>query len=617
MKSKFPYFPLITLFLLVLFLTPAIGLFQEFFNKDKKNLTVHTLQYKLLNNWEYHWGDPENSTIPDFGWKPAKSIINPPDRNKRTILWLKNKMVCETVFLDPAILIDGKGALLTFEMFIDGQRVYKFGKLDSSGKGNFSGVSSHLIPTDTECQGKTLSLRIFSDYANIGVRGNVYLGSKSDLIQKIIKEDIHRFVIGLLMVFIGILDVIVYKKILQTIGSVSMFGILAISLGFYTINVTAIKDLIFFAPVFWFNVYLVAITLMPVGAMGFIWQVFRPKQGNIYHRIWQFHLGYAFVCQMIFVLILNSMAPMIMGSMLLNFLRVLLIVEMLIIAGVCFQDAIKQKDRLAQVYLLGLIPIILSGIHAALIGLGKIESSYSFVTWALIIFIISLEAIKRWHNIKTQEKLKIYAEQLEIKSREKLELIKDLHDGIGGTATNIKFLSQMGLNNPTKQGMEKVLLTISELSSDCMTEIGNFMQSLDEQEVGWSVLVEKLYRLGKKMLQPLGLSLSFKNNVDENLKEPGSVIFLNILRIYKEALTNIIKHSKAKHVFVTIDITKTKILLIIKDDGKGFGDDIIKGHGLSNMQARARKLNGTLIIDSEDGTSLTLKIIFENQKTRP
>ena len=613
MKSKFPYFSLITLFLLIIFLTPVIGLFQEFFNKDKKNLITHTHQHQLLNNWEYHWGDPEKGTIPDFGWKLAKSIINPPERNKRNILWFKHKMVCKAFLQDPVILIDGKGVLLTFEMFIDDQKIYKFGKLDSSGKGNFSGFSSHLIPIDTDFQDKTLSLRIFSDYANIGVRGNVFLGSKSDLIQKIIKEDIYRFVIGLFMVFIGILDLIVYKKNAQTIGSVSMFGILAISLGFYTMNVTAIKDLIFFAPVFWFNVYLVAMTLMPVGAMGFVWQIFRPKEGNIYHRIWQFHLGYAVVCQMTFILILNSLAPMIMGSILLNLLRILSIFGMLIIAGVCLKSAIKQKERLAQLYLLGFIPIILSGIHGSLVGLGKIDSSYSFVPWALVLFIISLEIIKRLQNSKTQARLKIYAEQLEIKSSEKLELIKDLHDGIGGTATNIKFLSRMGLNNPTKQGMEKALLTIAELSSDCMTEIGNFMQSLDEQTISWPALVEKFDYLGKKMLKPLGLSLNFKNNIGKNLKEPGSVLFLNILRIYKESLTNIIKHSKAKHVFVTLDITKTKIVMVIKDDGEGFGDDIIKGHGLSNMKARARKLNGILTIDSEDGTHLTLKLIFENQ----
>ena len=138
--------------MLVIFLTPAIGLLQEFFNKDKKNLITQSSQYRLLNNWEYHWGDSANSMIPDFGWQPAKSLINPPKRNKKTILWLKTKMTYKALN-DPAILIDGKGVLLTFEMFIDGQKIYKFGKLDSSGKGNFSGLSSHLIPLSTDFRG--------------------------------------------------------------------------------------------------------------------------------------------------------------------------------------------------------------------------------------------------------------------------------------------------------------------------------------------------------------------------------------------------------------------------------------------------------------------------------
>jgi len=390
-----------------------------------------------------------------------------------------------------------------------------------------------------------------------------------------------------------------------------MLGILAISVGLYTLNVTAIKDLILFAPVFWFNIYIAAMFLTPVGAMGFIWQIFRPVYGNIYHRIWQFHLIYALIGQSVFVLILASFMPMVVGSFMMTILRVLLILELALILGVCIKEAMIKGNIQARIYLCGFVPIIIGGIHDGLVGLGRIESTYSFVPWALIVFIFSLEIIKRQQSIRTRNRLEVYAEELEVKSKEKTELISELHDGLGGLLTSIKFLSEMGKKNPSAEGIKETLSDISKLSSDSLIEIGSFMQSLEEEDIIWPVVVENLYRTGKKMIEPLDLSFEFKENVDLNAKNPDSILFLNLLRIYKEGLTNIIKHSEAEQVIVRVNITTTKLLLSIKDDGKGFGNDIIKGRGLSNMRARTQKLNGKFTINSEDGTCLTLELMLK------
>jgi signal transduction histidine kinase len=243
------------------------------------------------------------------------------------------------------------------------------------------------------------------------------------------------------------------------------------------------------------------------------------------------------------------------------------------------------------------------------VGLGKIESSYSFVPWAIMFLILSLETIKRLQDIKTRNRLKTYADELEIKSKEKIDLVTELHDGIGGLITSIKFLSEMGIKNPSVESMKEILSNISKLSSDSLIEIASFMQSLDEQETDWSILVENLYQTGKKMIKPLGASFDFKKTMDPSVKKPSSVLFLNLLRIYKEALTNIVKHSEAKHVFIKINISKKKIILSIKDDGKGFSKNVVKGRGLASMKVRAQNLNGTLSIHSEGGTSLLIELM--------
>jgi signal transduction histidine kinase len=593
---------------MVLLILP-ISLLHNIIYKDTKIEKGYSHRIELLNGWEYQWADSNTECkIPESGWKSISRPINPPNRNQHCFLWLRIRMPSGN-WEAPALLINGKGVLLTFKAFIGDQMIYQFGKLNPSGRGNFSGISSHLIHLENKFGGKNLTFRVFSDYANIGIRGKVILGSESDLMRRIIRKDYSRLIIGFFMVFIGILDLIAYKEITKITQPISMFGILSTSIGLYIIHITTIKDIIFYAPVFWFNVYIAAMTLIPVGAMGFIWQTFRPTYGNLYHRVWQFHLWYAVVCETIFLLILGSILPMAAGSIALNTLRILLILEFCLIVGICAKDAFIKRNLLASIYLIGIAPIIFSGIHDALVGLGKIESSYSFVPWAIMFLILSLETIKRRQDIKTRNRLKTYADELEIKSKEKIDLVTELHDGIGGLITSIKFLSEMGIKNPSVESMKEILSNISKLSSDSLVEIASFMQSLDEQETDWSILVENLYQTGKKMIKPLGASFDFKKTMDPSVKKPSSVLFLNLLRIYKEALTNIVKHSEAKHVFIKINITNKKIILSIKDDGKGFAKNVVKGRGLASMKVRAQKLNGALSIHSEGGTSLLIELM--------
>ena len=589
-------------------LSPVAGLFLEMFNQDKKTMIKLESVYKMTDGWEYQWEDSETGSITDSGWRSSPSLVNPPGRSNRNILWLRTKMPDNEVF-SPAILIDGKGILLTFELFINHRKIYQFGRLDPSGQGDFAGISSHLIPIKNDFPGKMLYLRIFSDYTNIGVRGNIFLGSKSALVQKIVRNDILYFVVALFIISIGILDLAIYKNSVLTIGSISMYGLFAMGLGFYAINTTTLKDLIFFAPQFWLVTYVAGVSLIPVGLTGFLWQVFRPAYGNFYHRTWQFQLGYSYLCQAMAVLLIKGWISFKACIVALTILRILLACELVLMTAVCIHDTVWKKDRLAGMYLLGFFPVLLTGIHSILVGLGILKSPYSYVPLALIVFLLSLEIVQRWQNIIMQKKLQAYAGELEMKSNEKLELIKDLHDGIGGTITNMKFISEMGLQNHSGQEMKKSLLAISEMSGNCMTEISNFMQSLDENEVSWDSLVQKMSRLGETKLTPLGTSVHFKKNIEPQMKAPGSLLFLNILRIFQEALTNIVKHAKAKNVFITIDITYAKISMIIQDDGIGFREGVKpKGRGLANMNARVRKLNGNFSVESENGVCIKVEL---------
>ena len=189
-------------------------------------------------------------------------------------------------------------------------------------------------------------------------------------------------------------------------------------------------------------------------------------------------------------------------------------------------------------------------------------------------------------------------------------MLRDLHDGIGGLVTNIKFLSEMGKNNPSAAGMRESLKNISDLSSESLVEIGNFMQSLDEDEMDWSHLLARFRQFGSKLLESRHMKFEMNATVDNTLKKPDRIVFINLLQIYKEAITNAAKHSGAKTVRVMVMSTRELLTLSIEDDGAGYGENIVRGKGLSNMKARSQKIGGNLFIQSDNGTRIELQVPF-------
>lgn len=93
----------------------------------------------------------------------------------------------------------------------------------------------------------------------------------------------------------------------------------------------------------------------------------------------------------------------------------------------------------------------------------------------------------------------------------------------------------------------------------------------------------------------------------------------SIFRIMQEALTNIIKHAKAKNVRVSIEVVENELCLNISDDGKGFDVSTInqpkhvaieRGFGIEGMKERVELINGSISINStiNKGTTISIKV---------
>ncbi len=200
-------------------------------------------------------------------------------------------------------------------------------------------------------------------------------------------------------------------------------------------------------------------------------------------------------------------------------------------------------------------------------------------------------------------------EEIERYHAERDKVLKDIHDGIGGITTNIKLLSELAQNRSSLPEIKDTLRIIAELSKEGLSEIRHFIESLDDRERSWRNLIAELRSLGSSMIESHGLIFNMKASAEDIKAEPSSILYLNIFRAYKEALTNIIKHSGAKAVDVDLSIGASGVVLSIKDNGIGFKEEKVgKGRGISNMNIRAKELGGQLTITTDNGTCVILKI---------
>ncbi|OGW23907.1 MAG: hypothetical protein A2X55_07250 [Nitrospirae bacterium GWB2_47_37] len=204
-----------------------------------------------------------------------------------------------------------------------------------------------------------------------------------------------------------------------------------------------------------------------------------------------------------------------------------------------------------------------------------------------------------------KEKIKIEADKRYLAEKEKI--IRDIHDGIGGIATNITLLADIARNESSIEDIKKALATISELSKEAFSEMRTFMYSLDEGKADWHSLASDMRHLGGNMAEPSGILFNMETVLNDAQERPGSLLSLNLVRIYKEALTNVAKHASAKNIFVKLNVDGERLSLSIKDDGGGIKEGHGKGRGISNMKARAGDIGGKLTVTSDNGTCVMLE----------
>jgi len=184
---------------------------------------------------------------------------------------------------------------------------------------------------------------------------------------------------------------------------------------------------------------------------------------------------------------------------------------------------------------------------------------------------------------------------------------RELHDetlqGLGGLRLLLSSALRRGEPEHGKQAMEEAVVHI-EREIENLRAIISELRPAALDELGLRTAVEALldrHRDQNGLQIEQALTLPGPAAAGERL---DAEIESTVYRLVQEALTNIVKHSKADKVRVAIGEAKGELLVEVKDDGVGFDtDDSSRGFGLLGMQERVGLAGGTLSISSgEHGT---------------
>jgi len=221
----------------------------------------------------------------------------------------------------------------------------------------------------------------------------------------------------------------------------------------------------------------------------------------------------------------------------------------------------------------------------------------------------------RIDELETEKQLAATEAILKGEEQERTRLAKDLHDGLGGMLSGIKY---------SFQNMKENLILTPENAQAFERSIDMLDSSIREmRRVAHNMMPEILVRYGldvalKEFCDEVDRSGAVKTRYQsigmENVAVEQSAA-VGMYRIVQELVNNALKHADARQLVVQVHASAEERLLTItvEDDGKGFDIALVKqrmGMGWSNIQNRVDFLKGRWDLQTApgEGTSVLIEI---------
>lgn len=189
-----------------------------------------------------------------------------------------------------------------------------------------------------------------------------------------------------------------------------------------------------------------------------------------------------------------------------------------------------------------------------------------------------------------------------VKREERTRIARDLHDTLGHTLSLITLKSQL-VEKLTKIDPDRAQIEAKEIEKTSRSALKQVRELVSNMRA--ITIAEELIQV-QEILEAAEISYHHQGLTDLSAIPPLSQNIVSMC--LREAVTNVVKHSKAKNCSITILKTSENVRFIVKDDGIGLSNKSTNGNGLKGMEERLTLIDGTLTLNTQKGTSLEMKV---------
>jgi two-component system sensor histidine kinase UhpB len=190
---------------------------------------------------------------------------------------------------------------------------------------------------------------------------------------------------------------------------------------------------------------------------------------------------------------------------------------------------------------------------------------------------------------------------------ERLRVARELHDEIGQTLTAIALEAERGAivhEGTDREAWERV----AGWAQQSVEDLRRIARRLRPEALDDLGLINAFISLCNRMAEYGGIPIT--RALPERLPEHSPEVDLVVYRVAQEALWNAIRHAEATSVDVALSVEDGRLVLTIRDDGRGLevGAEHTARNGLRGMRERAMLVGGTFAIASQPGEGVEVKL---------
>jgi signal transduction histidine kinase len=278
-----------------------------------------------------------------------------------------------------------------------------------------------------------------------------------------------------------------------------------------------------------------------------------------------------------------------------------------------------RKRTINRIMMAGTLVMMFAGRSQALYYIFAAEQKFSVINFQIILFSLLVLFLFLNFGLLYKSKL-IYLQniQLEVEKQAVLNnqrstISADLHDDLGASLSSIHLNTAM-VQKLIHKDNPKADASLTRIVKDLkmvIENMGDIIWAINPDEKAQKSISGQLKDFYFDLMDGYGIQCNY--HIDQALEAQITNINArkNLLLIAKEAINNILKHSKSTRIDVFLKEQDNSILLEIQDNGIGMIDTekTFSGNGLQNMKNRTEKINGAFKIKSEVGVGTTISCL--------